>query len=114
MLAVVAVATVWTVLAFRRPTSTYHFAPLVVGAAWPVVARMIRGSLTTGEAVRASVGGLVAVSLVTLDLAVLNALQGPAFFGLSSEVEAVVFGSIGAAAGGLWSRLPARDLTSRR
>lgn len=106
VLAVVFFATVWTVLAFRSPTSTYHFAPLVVGAAWPAVARVIRGVLSAGEATRASIGGLVSVALVTFDLSILNALQGPGFFGLSPEAEAMVIGTIGTVAAGLWSRWP--------
>jgi hypothetical protein len=102
----VAISTVWTVLAIRNPTSTYHFAPLLTAAAWPVVARSTWGPRSVGEAARASVGGLVIVLFMVAELNVLDALRGPAFFGLDATGETLVFGFVGAVVGGIWSALP--------
>ena len=52
---------IWLVLAWRTPTATHHFAPMVVAAAWGFAATVE----DQASAWRASVGG-VAVAVVTL------------------------------------------------
>ncbi|MGI9611359.1 MAG: hypothetical protein ACR2QO_00505 [Acidimicrobiales bacterium] len=64
---------IWVVLAWRTPTATHHFAPMVVAAAWGFADSID----DRAAALRATVGG-VAVAVVTL--AVLGAsghLLGP-------------------------------------
>lgn len=72
-LASIALAGVWFVLAWRTPTSTHHFAPLVVAAVW--------GFLADADSVVASrwaAGAGVAVAVATLlALGVTDRLLGP-------------------------------------
>lgn len=37
--ATLAAGLLWTVLAVRTPTNTFHFAPIIVAAMWPLIAR---------------------------------------------------------------------------
>ena len=106
LLAAVAVTTVWTVLALRHPTVTYHLAPLLVAAAWPGVARATRGRATMAVGLRAAGGGLLVAVLATAELRALGALRGPALIGGSATTEAL----LGAVVGAAWG---ARALTRR-
>lgn len=107
LLTAVTVTTVWTVLALRHPTLTYHVAPLLTAAAWPVVARVTRGRATMALGLRAAGGGLLVAVLATVELRSLDALRGPALIGGSATTEAL----LGAAVGAAWG---ARAITRRR
>jgi hypothetical protein len=90
---------IWTFLAVRSPTLTYHFAPLLAAIAVP--AGMRRGSAVGAiAAMRAgalSFGLVVAVSVV---FHVGDYLEGPTFFGTRPAlVEAVILAGLGAAIG---------------
>jgi hypothetical protein len=87
-------AVLWFALAVANPTTTYHFAPVIVAAAWPVGRR-----LRTGRALRviptvatALGGGLLALAMTTL-LSHRDALAGPALFGLPSGLVETVAGT---------------------
>ncbi len=72
-LATAVAAAVWFVLAWRTPTSTHHFAPLVVAAGWGFLSE-----LDTPSATRRAAGAGVAVALLTLlGLGLNDRLLGP-------------------------------------
>lgn len=98
LLAAVTVTTVWTGLALRHPTLTYHFAPVLAAAAWPLVARATRGRTTIAVGLRTAGGGLLVAALATAELHSLDVLRGPALIGGSATTEAL----LGAMAGAAW------------
>lgn len=102
----------WVLLAVTSPTTTYHFAPAVVAAAWPVARRMRVGQRLSAKAVSATVGGGIAVALiVTLALALTGALLGPTFFGSDGAVvEVLVMIAVGALIGVAFAVRSARAL----
>lgn len=104
LLVAVTVTTMWTGLALRQPTITYHLAPVLAAAAWPLVARATRGRTTMAVGLRAAGGGLLVTALATAELNTLDALRGPALIGGSATTEAL----LGALAGAAWG---ARALT---
>ncbi|TNC28041.1 glutaredoxin domain-containing protein [Amycolatopsis alkalitolerans] len=98
----VAATVAWIMLAASNPTTTYHFAPLVVAAAWPAGRRLRAArALPRAAALAATVGGVLMAVAATVVLRARGALAGPALFGLSTVSEAlasaVVGGLIGAA-----------------
>ena len=70
-------AVVWFVLAWRSPSSTHHFAPLVIAAAW--------GFLTdvggTAAARFAAAAGTAVAVLTLVALAIGDKLMGPTLWG---------------------------------
>lgn len=104
----VALATAWTVLAASSPATTYHLFPAAVTAAWPVMARALRGPAPWPGALRAGVGGLVVSALTALELATLDALRGPALVGGSGFGESLLAAGTGAVWGAwMLARSPA-------
>lgn len=99
LLAAVTITAVWTVLALRHPTLTYHLAPLFAAAAWPGVARATRGRATMAVGLRAAGGGLLVTVVATAELHALDALRGPALIGGSATTEALLGAVVGAASG---------------
>lgn len=99
LLASVTITTVWTGLALRHPTLTYHFAPVLAAAAWPLVARFTRGRTSLAVGLRAATGGIVVTALAAAELHALDALRGPALIGGSATTEALL-GALGGAAWG--------------
>lgn len=101
LVAASAFALVWTALARREPTTTYHLAPLVVAASWGVARRWsARRRGTRREGLVAAVGGaaVAAVTLVELDVA--GALRGPTIWGGGAAVgESVALLLLGALLG---------------
>lgn len=92
---------VWAGLAWRTPTSTFHFAPLIVAVAWPVVARSTGGRAEARAAVLAA-GGAVGFALaVGLLLLVADRLQGPTFWGDGGAIVEVVIAALLGGAYGL-------------
>ena len=88
----------WTGLALRHPTLTYHLAPVLAAAAWPLAARITRGRTSVAVGLRAAGGGLLVTALATAELNTLDALRGPALIGGSATTEAL----LGALAGAAW------------
>lgn len=100
----------WVALAVSTPTTTYHFAPTVVAAAWPVARRPRAGHRLSKRAVAATVGGGAAVALaVTVALASADALAGPTFFGTDGAVvETLVMAGVGVVIGLVFALRSAR------
>jgi hypothetical protein len=97
VLAPVAAALVWAVLAVRTPTSTFHFAPLVVAVVWPVFGRIGDGGPPAGREslVVGASGGVIAV-IAGLGLQAAGKLEGPTFWSESGAiVEVLIFAAVG-------------------
>ena len=72
-LASVALAAVWLLLAWRSPTSTHHFAPLVVAAAWGFFTELSGPA----PARRAAAAGVSVAVFVLVALGLNDRLLGP-------------------------------------
>lgn len=94
--AVVIVA--WVLLALWRPTSTFHFAPLVAAGAWPFLLR--RGPLRVSviDAGRAAATAGVFVVVVGIGLHLLDLLRGPTLWGSGAAVVEVPLAAVSGAA----------------
>ena len=97
----VALAALWVVVALIRPTSTFHLAPFLIAAAPPILFSLDGGSMADRtSALRLAAGGMALALAATIVVAVVGAMQGPAFEGFSGPlVEAVVFAAIGTVVG---------------
>ena len=90
----IAAAIVWIVLASNNPTLTYHFAPAIVAAAWPLV----QEASERRDAAVAGVGALAIALGATIALAIADSLRGPDLVGgHAATAESVVFAVAGAA-----------------
>jgi hypothetical protein len=103
LLVALGAAVAWAVLAARTPSNTYHFAPMVVAAAWVVFDGYRGAGITHRRAVSlASLGFAIAV-VATIILEVKGDLDGPVFWEHGDDapvlVEHVLFSFIGAVAG---------------
>lgn len=96
----IVVAAIWMGLAINRPESTFHFAPAVAAAAWPVTARIRSGAASNRAAGLAALGGLVVALAATLILEGVDALEGPEVIGGSALGESIIASVVGAAWGG--------------
>lgn len=92
----VSLSVVWTALALRSPTTTYHLVPAMVAASWPVTARALRGPRPPPAAIRAGLGGLLVAGVTTVELVGLDALDGPALVGGSGAAESALVALAGA------------------
>ncbi len=103
LLIALAAAVAWAGLAARTPTSTYHFAPIVIAAAWVLFDGYSKAGTTQHKAVNFAIAGLVIAVATTLILEVKGDLQGPTFWDGSDDapvvVEHVLFSVVGAAGG---------------
>jgi hypothetical protein len=97
----VGLAVLWVVLGFWRPTTTYHLAPLLIGATPAVFA---------GGVVDRRAGALLAAAGLGLALgafwllAVVPGLDGPPVGPFSNAIqESVVLAFVGAVGGGLYA-----------
>jgi hypothetical protein len=103
---VTAVATAsWVALAVWRPTSTFHFAPLIAAGAWPFLLR--RGPLRVAavDAGRAAAIAGVLVVIVGVGLHLADLLRGPTFWGSGRALVEVPLTAIaGAFAGYRYAR----------
>ncbi|MPZ83180.1 MAG: glutaredoxin [Actinophytocola sp.] len=90
----------WFALAAGNPTTTYHFAPAVVAAAWPIGRRLRAGRPlpTLTALVTALDGALIAVA-ATLLLSARGALAGPIIVGVAPLTEAFLSVVLGTAVG---------------
>jgi hypothetical protein len=103
------VALVWTVLAARRPDTTFHFAPLVCAGSWGAARRWAAGGPGSRRAgLVAAAGGLAVAAITVAELEWLGWMDGPTLWGSSgAAVEAFLFAAAGALMG-------ARFVTRRR
>ncbi len=76
----VAAAVAWIVLAARTPTSTFHFAPMVVAAAWVIYDGYSEGGVTPHRAVNDALAGLFVAAAATTLLELRGDLLGPVFW----------------------------------
>ena len=94
-----AVAAAWIVLAWRSPTLTYHFAPLIGGAVGPL---SLRSHGRAEAQLTKMVAGIVLAMMlgVTLLLEVAGRQEGPNFLESGPAwPEAVLFSLVGVAVG---------------
>jgi glutaredoxin-like protein len=91
----------WFALATGSPTTTYHFAPAVVAAAWPVGRRLRAGrALPLRAAAGAVLGGALLALIATVFVSASGALAGPALFGLPGPLaETLVSVAVGVVGG---------------
>jgi hypothetical protein len=90
----------WFALAAANPTTSYHLAPAVVAAAWPVARRLRAGRpLPIIAAALTALGGALAAVAVTLLLSVRGALAGAILFGVPPLTEAFLSVALGFVAG---------------
>ncbi|MEE9415543.1 MAG: hypothetical protein V3V01_09680 [Acidimicrobiales bacterium] len=93
-------AVLWLGLALRTPTSTFHFAPLIVAGVWPVVRRSMGRRLETVEAAKVAVASGGLALLVGLTLLIADSLKGPSLWSEDDAfLEVVLFAILGAAFG---------------
>jgi len=99
----VAAAVVWIVLAVRTPTSTFHFAPMVVAGLWVIYDGYSVAGLTQHRAVNEALVGFGVAVAATLLLEAMGDLTGPVFWheGPDSPVvlEHLMFAAGGAVLG---------------
>lgn len=100
-------AVLWAVLASGTPTNTYHFAPMVVAAAWVAVDGSIGAGLTQRRVVNTALAGFGVAVVAALILAAKGDLDGPTFWETRGTgavlAEHVVFAALGAALGGVYA-----------
>ena len=102
-----ATAAIWVFLAWRTPTSTFHFAPFVAGLAGPYVASTVGQRAPARTALAVTAGCAAALTVALIVLAGADKLQGPTFWSEDgAALEAVLFGAVGLAVGfvSLWQR----------
>ena len=91
------VGVVWIVLAWRNPSLTYHFAPLIGAAAWPLSLRT-QGRRHITDARLGGLGGFGVMTVVTVILLIAGRMDGPNFLHVGPAwPEAILFAVIGAA-----------------
>jgi len=99
----VAAAVAWIVLAVRTPTSTFHFAPMVVAGLWVIYDGYSVAGLTQHRAVNEALVGFGVAVAATLLLEAMGDLTGPVFWheGPDSPVvlEHLMFAAGGAVLG---------------
>jgi hypothetical protein len=97
----IGLAVLWIIVAFARSGFTFHLAPILVAATFPVVyAFDTESRISARDLVPTTVAGLVISLLATLILAVAGEMTGPSLlpFG-GAATEAVVFSLVGAIGG---------------
>lgn len=111
----IAAAALWAILAWRSPSSTHHFAPLVVAGLWGFTARYDTARYNTARPSTAdrlimATGGFVATASTQVVLAVADKLRGPPLLSaVPVLVELASMAIIGAIFGGqLWRLLDRR------
>ncbi|MCP3987878.1 MAG: hypothetical protein GY724_02290 [Actinomycetia bacterium] len=88
----VGIGALWFILAWRSPSSTHHFAPLVTAGAWGFISELgdRRATFT------AAIGGVVVALAALVALALADRLGGPTLWGARpSWPELVGFAVLG-------------------
>jgi hypothetical protein len=97
----IGLAVLWIVVAFLRSGSTFHLAPILVAAAFPIMyAFDPEDRISARDLLPPTVAGLAIALVTTLILAVAGEMTGPSLlpFG-GAATEAVVFSLAGAIGG---------------
>ena len=90
------VSLVWIALAWRTPTSTFHFAPLIASAVGPYAAKSAAGPLALRHAIAASAAAATVVAIAITFLLATDRLNGPTFWSADGAgLEATLFGAVG-------------------
>ena len=101
--AALAATALWWVLAAGNPTSTYHFAPMIVAGAWVALEGMSEAGLTPRMSVRLAAAGFAAAAIVTVLLELAGNLDGPVFWEHGDDApvvaEHLLFAALGAVGG---------------
>lgn len=95
----VVATTLWVALAIRTPTNTYHFAPIIAAASWPIVDR---GGVRPTTRHSIVVAGLSTTIVLVAGLALWasDRLQGPTLWGSGTSIgETVIFAILGGIVG---------------
>ncbi|MFQ5556035.1 MAG: hypothetical protein ACE5GB_00740 [Acidimicrobiales bacterium] len=113
----VGAALAWVALAWRTPTSTFHFAPTVVAAGWGWVERWSTEQRRPGlDGWSRGIGGVGLAVLATLVLWAGDGLRGPTFWhargGADVAFEHVVFALLGGSIGAWFALRPERATAS--
>lgn len=89
----------WLVLAWRTPSSTHHFAPLIAAMLWGFIARSTDddGRLSRAGTSWAFGGGLALAVGATIVLALADKLQGPGLYGSLPVVPELLLHSVAGA-----------------
>ncbi|GGM62906.1 hypothetical protein GCM10012275_36990 [Longimycelium tulufanense] len=96
-------ALLWALLAVNDPTTTYHLAPLLVAAAWPVSRRWLGGRpVRATAALGDAAAGLVVALATTALLAWRGLLVGPDVTGRTAVVPESVIVAVAGAVLGWW------------
>jgi hypothetical protein len=103
-------AALWVLLAWINQDTTYHVAPLLVAAAFPIGHRLrIAGPLRRAQSAATLVGAALNVGVAIGILAWADKLQGPSLLPTGGAVlESVVFGALGAVVAAAAVALPVR------
>lgn len=89
----------WVALAIRTPTNTFHFAPIIVAAAWPLVARDSQARTTRQAIATASASTALALG-IGLALWATDRLRGPTLWNDGpTTTEIVLFSLLGGTIG---------------
>jgi hypothetical protein len=92
-----AAAGVWLALALANPSLTYHFAPPVVAAAWPIARRTTAGEVPLRSALMVTGAALGIIVATLLALGLSDALEGPTFWSDGGAAwEALTFATVAA------------------
>jgi hypothetical protein len=90
----------WLALAWRSPSSTFHFAPLIVAGVGPYTAKAIAGRQQVTTALLISAVSLAVVIGAIAVMTIGDRMQGPSFWSEDgAPLEAVLFAAAGAAIG---------------
>ena len=93
-------AGLWAGLAANNPSLTYHFAPLIVGLAWPIAHRSMMGRTGSRTGSLLAGGALTIALSTTIALWAADRMTGPTFVTDGGALwEAVLFSLAGAAWG---------------
>lgn len=100
-------AAVWMLLALSHPTTTYHFAPLVIALAWPLAVSRnpSRGRRRRHRFVAVIGGGLLGGATLAI-LAGAHVLAGPTLIGSNANDESLIMLTAGALIGWALAVLP--------
>ena len=103
LLVALGAAVAWAVLASRTPSNTYHFAPMVVAAAWVVFDGYSGAGVTHRRAVSLAIFGFVIAVAAGAILELKGDLEGPVFWEHGDDApvlfEHILFSGLGAVVG---------------
>jgi hypothetical protein len=97
----VACVVLWSFLADRTPTSTFHFAPVLVAAAWVAVEGTTGAGLAARATVKLAAAGVVVAAAATVGLEMADLLRGPVFWQHGPDAPVVAEHLLFALIGGL-------------